>query len=636
MRDTTSRDEQGSALVMALVMLSVVGLMVGAALTYAGASLRTTNTAYRPNRGSLYAADSAIQGAIQYVRNNPEMATDVLGAQCITDAYKYTDPTVGLVSVDACPQSDSLIYEGRFRAVLLSLGTTSTDGIVLSHNGDVNIGGHVWSNSKIDLSNPTHMVVNGGRVWAWGACNRIGNIEMDPGVSPVCNASTTFGGVKPKVALDPDDPSLGHVADWQPAAAPATLVQPAIPACVSNAMTLQPGVYYSGSEFSSKTNGCTNVTLSPGVYYLDFPAGDDLWSLDTDFTATCDGTGQGAQLVFADSAHILLSGTLTIPCGRKATTDGPLIAMFGLKNGVAATGPFTTTLRPSATPTETQGTYWNAASLANVLPGAASTYPQDATNATATINGNKTTSELTIGSFAATAGPALSTKATVSSVVVKVAHDETAGVGFQTATALKWGSCPAVPLTPSTSSTATVYTSANLAAQLTNCGFDQTPQVVWNLKRSGNGSPDTLQVDGAQIEVTWTNPGIPAQSGCVVKAPGASGFCPLITPPSNGKGRMVIQAVVYIPSNTMQGKFNNTGNFKIGTALIARTLDVDINPNLDGSPVIGEDAVRHTNGDVVFTARIGGQPWTSSQVTFPALASNGIGSPLIQSWVIKK
>ena len=40
------------------------------------------------------------------------------------------------------------------------------------------------------------------------------------------------------------------------------------------------------------------------------------------------------------------------------------------------------------------------------------------------------------------------------------------------------------------------------------------------------------------------------------------------------------------------GKFNNTGNFKIGTALIARSVDTDINPNLDGTPVIGEDAAR--------------------------------------------
>ena len=83
---------------------------------------------------------------------------------------------------------------------------------------------------------------------------------------------------------------------------------------------------------------------------------------------------------------------------------------------------------------------------------------------------------------------------------------------------------------------------------------------------------------------------------------------------------MVVKAVVYIPQSTFAGKFNNTGNFKIGTALIARSLDVDINPNLDGSPVIGEDDVRHTNGDVIFTAKIAGQEWTSTQVVFPALA----------------
>src|SRR4029077_10185179 len=115
--------------------------------------------------------------------------------------------------------------------------------------------------------------------------------------------------------------------------------------------------------------------------------GDDVWSLDTNVTGTCDASGQGTQLVFADSAHVTLSGTLTIPCGRKATADGPLIGIFGLKAGVAATGPFTTTLRPSATPTETQGAFWNGPSLANVLPGAAPTYPQDATNATASVTG---------------------------------------------------------------------------------------------------------------------------------------------------------------------------------------------------------------------------------------------------------
>jgi hypothetical protein len=624
---------------MALVMLTVVGLMVGASLTYSGTSLRASNNDIRPNRASLYAADSAIQGAIEYIRDNPEMSSDVLGSGCLPNFYRYTDTKVGDVTVDACPQQDSLIYEGAFRAVLLTLGETAADGITLGHNGDVNVGGHVWSNSKIDLSNPTHMVMNGGRVWAWGSCSRPNNIEMTPGLSPICNGSTNplFAGTKPKVALDPGDPSLGHVADWQPAATPVSLTQPAIPACVSNNMTLQPGVYYSGTEFSTKTNLCDDVTLSPGVYYLNFPAGDDVWDLTTDVTGLCDAAGQGVQLVFADSAHIKLSGTLTIPCGRSATTNGPLIALYGLKAGIAPSGPFTTTLRPSAAATQSVGSYWDAATLGNVVPAPApAAYPQDGMNATATVTGSNTTSELTIGSFAPTAGPALTTKATVSSVVVRVAHDETAGVNIQSATALKWGSCTvALSPAPGKSTTATVYTSNNLAGSLTNCGFDQTPRVVWNVKRSGNPAADTLHVDGAQIDVTWSNPGVPAQSGCVVQAPNA-GNCPLVSPPSNGKGNMVIQAVAYIPNNVFAGKFNNSGNFKIGTALIARTLDVDINPNLDGSPVIGEDTLRHTNGDVVFTAKIGGQEWTSTQVVFPALPNNGIGDPQIKSWVIKK
>ena len=82
---------------------------------------------------------------------------------------------------------------------------------------------------------------------------------------------------------------------------------------------------------------------------------------------------------------------------------------------------------------------------------------------------------------------------------------------------------------------------------------------------------------------TWSNPGIPALTGCAVTV----GGCSLIDPGSNS-GQLSINDVVYIPQSTFAGKFNNTGNFKIGTALIARSLDIDINPNLDGSPVIGE------------------------------------------------
>ena len=88
-RGKQPRNEQGSALVMALVMLTVIGLMVGAALTYSSTSLRASNNAIRPNRASLYAADSAIQAAIEYVKAQQESGGTIgqdLGLPCPSPA----------------------------------------------------------------------------------------------------------------------------------------------------------------------------------------------------------------------------------------------------------------------------------------------------------------------------------------------------------------------------------------------------------------------------------------------------------------------------------------------------------------------------------------------------------------------
>ena len=130
--------------------------------------------------------------------------------------------------------------------------------------------------------------MNGGRVWAWGSCNRPGNIEMRPGRRrrSATRARPCSAAVKPKVALDPGDPvarSRRRLAARGSRRRRSSSRRSR--ACVPNAMTLQPGVYYSGDEFSDQDQRlCDNVTLSPGVYYLDFPAGDDIWRLDKNVT----------------------------------------------------------------------------------------------------------------------------------------------------------------------------------------------------------------------------------------------------------------------------------------------------------------------------------------------------------------
>jgi len=67
--------DEGSVLVMALVFLSLFGLLVAAVLTFADASLRATLST-RDQRGTVYNSDGAADGAINYVRPNRSLGLD--------------------------------------------------------------------------------------------------------------------------------------------------------------------------------------------------------------------------------------------------------------------------------------------------------------------------------------------------------------------------------------------------------------------------------------------------------------------------------------------------------------------------------------------------------------------------------
>jgi len=64
-----ARDEEGQALVLALGFLVFFGLVIGAMLTFAGASVRSTER-LREQRSTVYAADGAIDAAIQVGRTD--------------------------------------------------------------------------------------------------------------------------------------------------------------------------------------------------------------------------------------------------------------------------------------------------------------------------------------------------------------------------------------------------------------------------------------------------------------------------------------------------------------------------------------------------------------------------------------
>lgn len=620
MRTRTPPDERGSALILAMAMLIFVAVIEMVSLSYAGSSLSSSNLAILPARVKADDASSAIQTAIRYVAADRAAGGTIgedLGLACPTQTLSYSGAS-GSVGVAICPRADSLIRAGGVRAALLALGTDATEGIVLTHNGDGKLSGPVFSNSILSLAASTTLHVTGGPVWAWGNCTLPANVVIaNPASSAICNASVVFGGTRPKVALDPADPSLGRVADWQPASTTPSMTQATIPACSAGAATLVPGTYFDPAPLSALTTSCAAVTLSPGVYVLDFPSSATAWSISQTVTAACDGTGQGAQLIFGNQSKLSLTGKLNIPCGRSATAGGPKIALYGLKSALGGSGATTTVLRPT-TATDTGATkFYDAATLAAATPSGSTSYPRDApaSNAKASIAANNKTTELTLSGFAVTSGSALAASAQLSSVVVRVAHDESATMTFLPVPRLVWGTCSAnLTATPTVSTTSVLYTSSDIHSTFSSCvGFDPTSalSVVWDVKTTAGGQ-QTTDVDGAEVAVTWSSPAIPAQSGCLTTVGGCS-----VVDPGASSGELDVRDVVYMPQNLFSGAFNLTGSGSLGSALIVRAVNVDIKPTICATcNEIGTDPSAPLAGDVVLDAAIAGSPWVSVRVSY--------------------
>jgi len=112
------RDEDGQALLIALAFLAFFGIVIAAILGFAEASVRTT-TNLREQRSTVYAADGAMDGAIQYARMHLEAGA--YGANpCIT----YSATLNGVTATVTCVSVGNPLNSDR-----RVLFTASVDGV---------------------------------------------------------------------------------------------------------------------------------------------------------------------------------------------------------------------------------------------------------------------------------------------------------------------------------------------------------------------------------------------------------------------------------------------------------------------------------------------------------------------------
>jgi hypothetical protein len=342
-RKRCHRDEGGSALVIALVMISVLAVGSAALLSFAEVSIRTT-VAVQSQGAKAYAADGAVQAAINYVRSRSTLGLD---PQFTGNVNQCSVPAVGVNSITptvTClgqtnsgkPGAGSAILNApKYGLLTLSTAAPSTeDGFQLSQNNTFRVSGSVYSDSSINVTNSNASVSVTGTVTA-GSCgaNPSGIVATD-GVA--CNSTTIIS-----------DPGLSDVS-YNPIMLSPPVTVSVLPACNANVAIFTPGTYADASGLTSLAQSCKTLIFAPNavtstsVYYFNFPDGSPQWTVNPSATiiggaattgnAGCDATKSGVQFVFGGQSQVVFQGGSTFNICPVISSGQQEIAVYGMRS----------------------------------------------------------------------------------------------------------------------------------------------------------------------------------------------------------------------------------------------------------------------------------------------------------------
>ena len=350
LRQRCQLDQTGSTLILALIFLAILSVGAAAILTLADTSIRAT-LAVRAQGANSYSADGAVQAAINNIRSAKDVNGNLLGTN-----GAYTTPTGG----NNCPTLN-LTVDGVVSQVTCQPADTSGQvtlvnnpnndpqyavltmaGISEASNNTISIGGDVFADSNINLSNADTWTVAG--TVKTNACL---------GKAAVQGVITTIppGGLNCAIGTTVADPGIG-TATYNPLVTAVTT--PAAKQCIGNVTTFYPGTYSTTGSLAP-VSGCTSggkkiAIFTPGNYYFNYNA---TWSDPYDRIiggvptgaapgTDCDPAQPGVQWVFGGSSSVL-AGAPVKPeiylCAPALTAGRQQISLYGLTS--RATSPFT-------------------------------------------------------------------------------------------------------------------------------------------------------------------------------------------------------------------------------------------------------------------------------------------------------
>lgn len=612
------RDESGSALILALVMVSVVGAMLAAALSFADTSLIAT-PALVEHRTTYNSADGAVEGAINAVRGSATLGTD--GAPVSCDFPDY-DPSDGVnVVVQCIPQAGSgSAADDQPPFAIQLLGTGGADGFIQTGNTQLTVDGGMYSNGKLDLT-------GGGSQAAFLSYGDVfveGNCTPTPG-----GLLDSVGGL---VKCDYAGDARGDDPDYPPGASGITgmSVDPAA-SCTSpsSVVAFNPGVY---TEIPEAPAGCNGSVwwFKPGVYYFDFPditgrftwtpdalpgktvVGGTLksgWSASTNASTVtlpgaCDPSADGVQFIFGGPSLLSVTsqGKVELCGGVNATNyKNHRITLTSLKNE-----PARTAVGPAATPQT--GTPMSPGPTGEVVYAladpAASTIDNVFAEAVLSTTGKALDeADVTLPEFAD-----IPVGSRIDKVELNVRH-------FATDNAVAAKAFISLPSGVSADKSLTAFSATECTTALTSCtdtwditsyftgrgGYKELNGLAarYYAKVNGNKPAVVDSLDGMSLSVTYTPPGF-EQHRCPT---GQSG-CSVVT--STVSQNLFFHGTVYVPTAGLNLRVHNKDTTIFDRGVIARTMNVDVSASSKQTDSPFQIPRATTGRSVLFVAKVDG------------------------------
>lgn len=679
-------DDTGAALLLALALVTFLGLVISALLSYSSASVRSTRST--DVRAALsYDADGALKTAINQVRNSTynndsgQTCADTTVPAAGGGSMRVTcTPAAG---TGAASEAVPITTANRPAQAVLTLGTNAGElGISQKSNNVLRVQGKVFSSGAIDTGPGTLQDLN-AQVVARGTCSGT-VLSSDAAGNRIPNYCSA-----PAAAI-PADPNYAQ---------PTTgLVYRPLPSC-SGGSTVEflPGYYDDAVGLSAMTNGtgpCKGKTLlfqaasggGVGIYYFDFhngdggglPTGSHVWTITDKTMSVVGGTpsgwvpdstsptipgscvspltttaNDGVQFVLGGDSRIDLKAGAVEICGQYSSTRPP-VALYGAKTGAdTVTGPLTSTTDGTGRNPTTGPAFADPARIV-AADGSPSTAVVDST----LVLGGVTASVVVQGFLPASAIPAGSILTAAKLLVV---HRDNNAVGSKlsalkvTVTPTRTGATALAPVpqptiyqdgpTGTTYHTDTLDLLPALGTEVHDNGFSGV-QVRYDASATLLNRV-TENLDAIQLVLTWRPPGVRGETTTVSGAANCVGAypsgCSLLQTGLNNTA-LYIQGTTYAPYATMDINLTNSTAqvFRAGVVLRSLSVQLTASTTFTGALIeVPNDSAGPAPLDVYFRAYVAAKVVATARVRYladdpTAPVIPGARNVRVLSWAIRR